>query len=122
MSHDNWLTPSAGTMMADHGNAGIVDAVRSALHVSRDSESVIFPTLLIRRPPGLATWASAGSRTSADLALGYFGTGGFEGDRTRLNTYGYPGLLRELGSPPPWVEIDPEDVEGMISAERQSEL
>lgn len=41
----------------------------------------------------------------ADLALSYFQSLGFYGNRTRMNLYGYLGDFRDLvDSPPPWIE------------------
>jgi hypothetical protein len=40
-----------------------------------------------------------------DLALSYFQSLGFHGNRTRMNLYGYLGDFRDLvDSPPPWIE------------------
>lgn len=40
-----------------------------------------------------------------DLALSYFQSLGFYGNRTRMNLYGYLGDFRDLvDSPPPWIE------------------
>ncbi len=80
------------------------------------------PTFLIPRPYGLESWSSSGSRTSADMALAYYCCHGLSGDRSRKNLFGYPGLLRKLSSPPPWVEVEPRDSAGDISPERAVEL
>ncbi len=47
---------------------------------------------------------------------------GFESDRTRMNLNGYPGMLRDLNSPPPWVEVEPDDVDEPLSKQRLHEL
>jgi hypothetical protein len=39
-----------------------------------------------------------------------------------MNLDGYPRLLRDLSNPPPWIEIEMEDVDGDISEERANEL
>jgi hypothetical protein len=59
---------------------------------------------------------------SADAALAFYVAQGFDADRTRMNTFGYPGMLRDLNSPPPWVEVEPEDAEDDLSQERQLAL
>jgi len=58
------------------------------------------------------------------MALAYYCSQGFFGDRTRarLSPHGYPGLLRDLSSPPPWVEVEPDDLGGNISPQRGAEL
>src|SRR5208282_5343292 len=47
---------------------------------------------------------------------------GLHAERTRMNMYGYPGIFRELFSPPPWVQVEPEDCNDEITAERAAEL
>jgi len=54
--------------------------------------------------------------------LAFYNSLGFDGDRTHKNLFGYPGLLRELSNPPPWVEVEPEDLNGDLAAERAHEL
>jgi hypothetical protein len=39
-----------------------------------------------------------------------------------MNLYGYPGLLRELSSPPPWTQVKQEDIDDDISKDRAYEL
>lgn len=79
-------------------------------------------TLSLQRPDGIESWSSTGMGTSADWALRYYTLHGFSGDRTRMNLLGYPGLLRDLSSPPPWITVEPEDCDGDVSEDRASEL
>jgi hypothetical protein len=95
---------------------------RSLAASARAGAVTCVPTLLIERPHGLLSWSSTNVSTSSDLALAYYCSQGFLGDRTRMNLYGYPGLLRDLSNPPPWIEVEMEDVDGDISAERANEL
>jgi hypothetical protein len=63
-----------------------------------------------------------GGASAADVAAGFFECFGFRADRTTMNLYGYPGLLRDLTGPPPWVEIEPEDCDGRADADRLDDL
>jgi len=54
--------------------------------------------------------------------LAFYSSLGLDGDRTRKNLFGYPGLLRDLSNPPPWVQVEPEDIDGDLDAERAREL
>ena len=97
----------------------VVELVRRSLASSATAASIkSFPTFLVQKPRGLD------GIIAADVALGYFCSQGFSGDRARarLSLQGYPGLLRDLSNPPPWVHVEPEDVEGEISPERAQEL
>jgi hypothetical protein len=95
--------------------------VRRALETSgRVANACVFPTILaewpreaLERKPGT---------TRADVAIAYLSRSGFKCDRTRMNLRGYPGLLRELNEPPPWIEVTPEDVEGPLPSAREHEL
>jgi hypothetical protein len=101
----------------------VIDLVRRSLDASsRVGVVTCVPTLLIERPHGLRSWSSRNLGTSSDLALDFYRSQGFLGDRTRMNLYGYPGLLRDLSYPPPWIEVEPEDMEDDISEDRANEL
>jgi hypothetical protein len=76
------------------------------------------PTLLIRH----AEHSKLSYLSAAEIAMGYFNDAGFNCDRTKMNLYGYPGLLRDLSSPPPWLRVEMEDVVGKITSERGVEL
>jgi hypothetical protein len=95
--------------------------VRQALVESgRTQSAFVFPTVLATWPEE-ALKRRAGA-TLADAAIAYLTQCGFRSDRTRQNLHGYPGLIRELNEPPPWVEVNFEDVEGSICAARHEEL
>jgi hypothetical protein len=105
--------------MTQHQN-DLISAIRRSLSESKQQEvATIFPTVLLQRP-GLRKIKE--KEPSADQALAYYCLNGFDGNRTRMNTFGYPGLLRDLNSPPPWVEVEPEDIDEQVSQERLREL
>ena len=107
----------------DEKQNNVVELIRRSLAASSGAQGVKgVPILLIERPDGLQSWFSTDAGTSADLALAYYYSHGFLADRTRMNLYGYPGLLRTLSNPPPWIEVEPEDVDGGISEDRADEL
>lgn len=100
-----------------------IELIRSSLATSSASGFLTsLPTFLIQRPSALESWRIRGHSTSADLALAFYNSLGFDGDRTRKNLFGYPGLLRELSNPPPWVHVEPEDRDGDLDANRAREL
>lgn len=95
--------------------------VHEALKAAGQSGEVLaFPTILVSWPK------DAGQRkpgtTYGDIALGHLAEWGFMGDRTRMNHWGYPGLLRALNEPPPWIEITLEDTSESVSPDREHEL
>ena len=107
----------------DEKQNNVVELIRRSLAASSGAQGVKgVPILLIERPDGLQSWSSTDAGTSADLALAYYYSHGFLADRTRMNLYGYPGLLSTLSNPPPWIEVEPEDVDGGISEDRADEL
>jgi len=85
-------------------------------------DASLFPIVLIDRPAAMVdrSWKALGR--ADDIALSYYQRVGFEGDRVRKNLYGYPGLLRDLSNPPPWINVEPEDLEGQPSKETSLEL
>lgn len=97
-----------------------VEIIRQTLDTSTQVADVIsFPSLLINLPNGESMY---GKLPAAELAIGYFRDHGFAADRTRMNLDGYPGLLRKLGEPLPWVKVEPDDVSGPVSEVRAFEL
>lgn len=93
------------------------------LHKSPDRGALrSFPTILIEKPRPSHRWSEAGSHTAADSAVNWYRAKGLAADRTRMSGNGYPGLLQELRSPPPWIEVQMEDVLGAIPPEREQEL
>jgi hypothetical protein len=103
----------------------VVELVRRSLASCATAGSITsLPTFLIQKPRELEPPSSTDGGVAADVALGYYCSQGFSGDRTRarLSLQGYPGLLRDLSGPPSWVEVEPEDAEGDISPERAQEL
>lgn len=95
--------------------------VRQALEASgRVANAWVFPTVLAEWPKG-ALERKPGT-TCADIAIGYLSQSGFKCDRIRMNLHGYPGLLRELSEPPPWIEVTPEDVKDPLAPARETEL
>ena len=107
----------------DGSSNDFVEVVRRVLSTRTVAGAAkFFPTVLLERPNGIKSWSSLGTGTSADWALAYYTYQGFMGERTRMNLFGYPGLLRDLSSPPPWVEVEPEDVDGDVEKERAAEL
>lgn len=96
----------------------LVEMIHHSLAASSAADSLTcLPAFLIQCP-----YKQADLGTAADWALTYYSSIGLYGDRTRMNLWGYPGLLRDLSAPPPWVEVKPEDVDGDISHERALEL
>src|SRR4051812_40990203 len=81
---------------------------------------LIFPTLLASWPKRVMERVK--DTTLVDVAIAYLAQFGFQADRTRMDLFGHPGLFRELGQPPPWIEVTPDDVDGVISADHQKEL
>ena len=93
----------------------LLQILNSVLHSPRRAGGlVIVPTVFIpirasllfikektRRSP---TWAS-------ELALAYLANLGFKGDRIRQDFHGYLEIFRDLLAPPPWVDVEPDDVE-----------
>jgi hypothetical protein len=61
---------------------------------SKTGGAKIIPSILISRPTALESWKSLGS--SAEWAIAWYRRFGFAADRTRMNLYGYPGILRQL--------------------------
>jgi len=98
----------------------VVGIIRRSLSVSaRAGVATCLPTLLLR---GNGPYQVTGQYTSADAALAYYCSQRFDANRTRMDTFGYPGMLRDLNSPPPWVEIEPDDVDGAVCQKRLHEL
>jgi hypothetical protein len=98
----------------------LIAVIRRSLRASAEAGvATCFPTLLLERP-GLHLVKE--KVAAADAAIAYYSCRGFEADRTRMNLFGYPGMLRDLGSPRPWVEVEPEDMDEDISTERLQEL
>jgi hypothetical protein len=97
----------------------LIPAVRSILGmlISCDGASSL-PTLLIDH----AEHSKLSAYPAAERAMSYLNDAGFDCDRTRMNLYGFPGLLRDLASPPPWLYVEMEDVVGEISSERATDL
>lgn len=94
--------------------------VEAALERAPQSEAELhLPTILMGNREFSA--GSSGRRVE-DRAVEWFSQQGLLADRTRANAEGYPGLLRELESAAPWVEVEPEDVSGTLSPERREEL
>ena len=97
----------------------LVSLVRNILGMSLDCDGASsLPTLLI----GRAGHSKLSGFPAAEKAMAYFNVAGFDCDRTKMNLYGYPGLLRDLSSPPPWVHVEMEDVVSEVSSERRTEL
>lgn len=96
-----------------------VAAIRRLLEAAcQGRSSTLFPALLITVPRPILDGARQ-CMTLADLAMGYFAALGLRCDRTTKNLHGYPGMLRDLMSPPPWVEITPEDLDCHASEEQR---
>jgi hypothetical protein len=107
-------------MNAPRPASGLVEIIRKALAASTQVADVIsIPTLLIDLPHGKQMY---GKIPAADLAIDQFREHGFAADRTKMNLDGYPGLLRSLSEPAPWIEIEPDDVFGEVSEGRAFEL
>lgn len=87
---------------------------------ARTEKACVFPTVLAELPK--VFFIKAHRENVADIAMRYFDQQGFKSDRTKMNQNGYPGLFRELKSPPPWIEVTQEDVECEVTAERVEEL
>jgi hypothetical protein len=103
----------------------VVELVRRSLSSCATAGAITsVPTFLIPEPREFKSPSFTDGGIAADVALAYYCSQGLSGDRTRarLSLQGYPGLLRDLSGPPPWVEVQPEDVEGDISPERAAEL
>jgi hypothetical protein len=106
-----------------HDAKALIEFLRTSLSVSfRCGSAASVPTLLLDRPGGLTSWRKVSGAVSADFALSYYLLVGFDGERTRMNTYGYPGLLRDLVAPPPWTQFEIDEVDEAISEERAQEL
>jgi len=104
-------------------NHPIVASIKQYLEASCHIEATtLFPSFLITLPRDELDETRQPGTTMADLAIRYFLRLGLRCDRTRQDLYGYPGLLRDLTAPPPWVEVTPEDTEGLVSVERAAEL
>lgn len=100
-----------------------IDVIRSSLATGAASRFLTsLPTFLIRRPSQLDSWKVVGHSTAADFALAFYSSIGLDGERTRKDLLGYPGLLRELSNPPPWVELEPEDIDGDLDPQRARDL
>lgn len=98
----------------------MVAAIRNALSTcAQEGVATCFPTILLR---GTGLESKGTKYPSAEVALAYYAMQGFESDRTRMNLNGYPGMLRDLNSPPPWVEVEPDDVDEPLSKQRLHEL
>lgn len=101
----------------------MVDLLERSLSTSTRSSNVIsFPSLLISLGEERRTKLATTGANSADVAVGFFEQMGFRAQRTRMNVHGYPGLLRELMAPPPWVEIELNDCEGAVPPSRARAL
>lgn len=93
-----------------------------ALRVAWDSrDMIVLPTLLLGME-SLPSEQTEGTLTVEDRVLVWARRNGLRGDRTRMNLNGYPGLFRDLFSPPPWVEVRVEDTEENVAEERVLEL
>jgi hypothetical protein len=94
--------------------------VRTLLAASeRNGSTLGMPTLLVDCP--LIRQKRKGV-ISADLAIDFFKAVGFAADRTKMNMEGYPGLLRDLNSPAPWVVVEMDNIDGPFDSERAVEL
>lgn len=90
----------------------IVELICHSLAMSTGAPGVkCIPTLLIDRPDRLQSWRSTDVGTSADLALAYYHHHGFLAGRTRKDLFGYPAFLRNLSNPPPWIQVQPDQVD-----------
>ena len=83
----------------------------------RIGRALIFPTVLIKTDKV----AGINKVEAADIALAYLQMHRIFADRVRMNIYGFPGLLRDLSNPPPWIEITPEDCLYPQSPDRQAD-
>lgn len=98
------------------------EMLSGALRVARDSrDMIVFPTLLLG-VESLPSEQTEGTLSVEDRVLVWVRRNGLRGDRTRMNLNGYPGLLRDLFSPPPWIEVRVEDMEEDVAEERVLEL
>jgi len=98
----------------------IVEVVTAGPPSQAISRVVAVPTLLVRQP-----WIQPYTRDNPPIAqavLDWLVHKGLQGDRTRMNLAGYPGVFRKLLVPPPWVEVEPEDCEGEVTPERAADL
>ncbi len=97
----------------------LVLQIRNILKISLNCDGILtMPTLLISDVEN----SKLKSKPAADKAIDYFNEAGFDCDRSRMNLYGYPGLLRNLAEPPPWIHVEMEDVIGEVSSVRNAEL
>ncbi len=111
----HYVMPHSATPDMTHP---LVPLVRNVLGMSLSCDGASsLPTFLIHSEHSKLSGCPA-----AERAMCYFNVAGFDSDRTKMNLYGYPGLLRELASPPPWLHVEMEGVAGEISSERSAEL
>jgi len=104
-------------------NHPIVARIKQILDTSYHIEAMtLFPSIHITLPRGEFEEVRKPGTTMADLAIRYFLRLGLNGDRTRQDLYGYPGLLRDLTAPPPWVEVTYEDIDGLESVDHTAAL
>lgn len=97
----------------------VISMIRNALAMSANIDQMyVVPQILIDVP----RLTAINNLVSADIALGFLSNYGVRGGRVRMNLRGYPGILRELAQPPPWIKLEPEDCLGSISEERKQEL
>jgi len=86
------------------------------------SDARCFPTILVQRPHIFYGWSEAGSFTAADSAVAWFCGKGLLADRTRMDLGGYPERLQELLAPPPWIDVQMEDILQAVPPDREKEL
>lgn len=99
----------------------LLEVIRGSLATaSRVGDTIVFPTVVMRSPAFGRTQVKGNAR--ADIAIAALRASGFACDRTRMDQFGYPGVLRDLSSPAPWFRVEIEDCEDKISDERQAQL
>jgi VRR-NUC domain len=105
--------------MEKHFPINVAESVRQSLSASfRSDGAKCVPMLLIEN----SNVSNQKDIKAADMALQFYMAHGFVGDRSRMNVHGYPEILRDLQSPPPWVTVEMDDCVGDVSAARRMQL
>ena len=102
------------------GPSDFVQLLIQSLQLGRyTEEAIVVPSLLVPSD----SLQGAGKRVKIeDLVLEWFLKNDLDGDRTRMDLYGYPGLFRKLYQYPPWTEVEMEESVSGVSEERAHEL
>ena len=106
--------------MAEPSAKQILEVVAATRPQGATPPVVAFPTLLV--PHARIAQYKHEKLPLAQYVLYWLIAKGLRAERTRMNSYGYVGIFRDLISRPPWVEVEPEDFEGKLTAERAAEL